>query len=444
MSSLVYRIGSLLCRVVRDVPVGTNLGLVHLLWTILSGRLLSSRGAVIPALADAGLGVDAVRRAWAALCYGKCDSDCLLARWQQIVTEEGHWRAHRHGGYRPVAGDLVGFFRPHLKACPSKHYCSAAGKSLPAIVVGVLASIGSVNGQRLPVPRAFVRAAPEDQSEAALQARLLSRAKALLADDEAWVSDRGFAVARIQQAGIERYVARCPKNFTARRAAVPAYKGWGRPPTRGEIVRPLPRQYKGRTLAATPPDRVQTWWAGSLLKPVRLRAQFWDHLVLIDAVPGAPTFSCVVILDPRYVEPLVLCTPLSVSGQELRAMYRDRWPIEQLPLCAKQVLGAARQFVFGEESRQRLPELSLLSGAILMYVAATQEAVATGFWDRAPQPTCGRVRRVLARADFSDFAALPAQVRKKDSPTAHLPKGVRAHRRQKASAVPPDELLLAA
>ena len=49
MSATVYRISTMLSSVLQEVPVGTNLALFHLLWTLLSGRLLTSRGAVIPA-----------------------------------------------------------------------------------------------------------------------------------------------------------------------------------------------------------------------------------------------------------------------------------------------------------------------------------------------------------------------------------------------------------
>ena len=55
MSPIVYRMNHILSRVVQHVPVGTNLGLFHLLWMLLSGRLLLSRGAVIPGLAALGL-----------------------------------------------------------------------------------------------------------------------------------------------------------------------------------------------------------------------------------------------------------------------------------------------------------------------------------------------------------------------------------------------------
>src|SRR5262249_6347179 len=122
---------------------------------------------------------------------------------------------------------------------------------------------------------------------------------------------------------------------------------------------------------------------------------------------------------------------LPLSGAQLQAMYRDRWPVEGLPLWAKQMLGAARQFVFAPESRQRLPELALLAGSILAYTAATQPALSTGFLDRAPRPTPGRLRRVLAQVAFEDLQELPEHLRKKPSPTAHLPTGVCGHRRQK-------------
>jgi hypothetical protein len=62
MSSILYRINSVLSRMAADVPIGTNLDLFPLLWMLLNGRLLQSRGAVIPGLAALGLAADAVRR----------------------------------------------------------------------------------------------------------------------------------------------------------------------------------------------------------------------------------------------------------------------------------------------------------------------------------------------------------------------------------------------
>ena len=78
MSPIVYRMNHILSCVVQPVPVGTNLGLFQLLWMLLSGRLLLSRGAVFPGLAALGLAEAAVRRAWAALAYGKWHAAQLL------------------------------------------------------------------------------------------------------------------------------------------------------------------------------------------------------------------------------------------------------------------------------------------------------------------------------------------------------------------------------
>src|SRR5215813_12490964 len=431
MSPIVYRMNHVLARVVQRVPIGTNLGLFHLLWMLLSGRLLLSRGAVIPGLAALGLAEEAVRRAWAALAYGKWQVAQLLEAWTHLVREEQAFHAHQYGGYRPVACDLVGFFRPRLQDCPTKQYPSAAGKALPAIPLGIAAHVGTVGSQRLAVPYLLVLGEATDSSEADLQCRLLQRATEQLAVDEALVCDRGFPLRQLHEVGVPRYVVRAPVNFTARRATLPAYQGKGRKPVRGALVRPLPRTYKGRTITATPPDRRDTWQLHIGRTSLVLHAEFWDNLVCANARPGAPTFSTVLIHDPRFDEPLLLNTTLPLTGAHLQAFYRDRWPVEGLPLTAKQMLGAARQFVFAPESRQRLPELALLAGAILMYSAATQPALPTGFWDRAPKPTSGRLRRLLAAVDCADLQGLPEQLRKKSSPTAHLPKGVLGHRRQR-------------
>jgi len=121
MSTIVYRMSVLLGRIVADGPVGTNLGVFWLLWALVSGRFLLSRGAVFPALADRGLSADAVRRSGAALAYGCWAIQPLVQAWHQVVQQEGCWCAQRYEGFRPVACDLVGFFRPRLSGCLGKH-----------------------------------------------------------------------------------------------------------------------------------------------------------------------------------------------------------------------------------------------------------------------------------------------------------------------------------
>jgi hypothetical protein len=262
--------------------------------------------------------------------------------------------------------------------------------------------------------------------EAALQRRALRQAGAALQSDEVLVVDAGFGLADLLTEGVPRFVARVARNFTARCNVLPAYQGRGRRPSYGARVRPLPRTHKGKTIAATPPNATAQWVVAGRI----VRAHVWNDLVLATAKPGAATFRCVVIHDPRYLEPLVMATNLPMLAYAVWCLYRDRWPIEQLPLAAKQMLGAHRAFVFGGESRYRLPELGLLAGNVLTYVAATTAAIATGFWDRCCRPTCGRLRRLLLRVDFSEVPVPEGSLRKKASVTAHLPKGVQGHRRR--------------
>jgi len=433
MSTIVYRISVLLGVILVEVPVGTNLALFWLLWALISGRFLLSRGAVFPALADLGLPTDAVRRSGAALTYGCWTVKPLLEAWHKRVQQEGRWHAHAYEGFRPVACDLVGFFRPRLRGCVGKHYQSGADKALPAVVLAVVAAVGSVGNVRLPLLRLLLRADPDHGSEAELQRRAVTQAGAALHPDEVLVVDAGFGVADLLTSDVPRFVARVARNFTARRNSLPPYKGRGRCPTYGERVRPLPRKRQGQSIAATPPDATTQWVVAGRI----VRAQVWDNLVLSSAKPGAVAFRCAVIHDPRYHEPLVVATNLPVSAYALWCLYRDRWPIEQLPLAAKQMVGAHRAFVFGGESRYRLPELALLAGNILAYVAATAAAVATGFWDRHCRPTCGRLRRVLLQVHFSEVPVPTGSLRKKASVTVHLPKGVQGHRRRKGIFTPP-------
>ena len=126
-----------------------------------------------------------------------------------------------------------------------------------------------------------------------------------------------------------------------------------------------------------------------------MRAEIWEDLILPGVIPGrhAKTFRVYAIYDPAYTTPWLLATPLSLKAATVKAIYQDRWPVEQIPLSAKQMVGAHRQFVHADESIQRLPELALLAGSILSFLAATVPAAPTGFWDRQPKRTPGRFRR---------------------------------------------------
>jgi hypothetical protein len=342
------------------------------------------------------------------------------------------WQETRYDGYTPKAVDTTAFWRPKLRDCQSKHYHPQAGKALPAIVVGLIARIGRIKGQRIALPTAIVRPETAEATETALHLALLARVKATLAADEMPVFDAGFKIKALQAAGLDRYLVRLADNFTARRNTPPPSKGKGPDAEYGVLVRPLARTRKGKLIPATPPDRTESWTEDGLA----FRAEYWDDLVLPDVKVSAtaPTFNVAAIYDPRYRTPWLLAAPVKLSGPAWRGLYRDRWPVEQIPLAGKQMLGGARQFVSAPESRYRLPELILLAGAVVTYLAATAPAIPTGFWDRQPQPTPGRFRRGLAGRPFPENYPLPARLRKKASVVAHLVIGILAHRRTKQVA----------
>jgi len=431
MSDVGYEIVSLLCQILAGVPVGSNLGLLHIFWALLSGRFLTYRGAIFPSLVDLELSAEAVRRSEAALAQGQWKTSDLVTAWHDAVLEQGRFVANCYEGFRPVACDLVGFFRPKLQNCPGKHYTSRANRALPAVVFCLIAMVGSVDKTRLAIPRGVVRQ-NSDEAEVRLQRRCLAWLKSLLGASEAAILDAGFEIADVLGVDLHHFVLRGPTNFCGRRNVLPPYKGRGAHPQYGEVVRPLPRGYKNRQIKATSPDDTQRWKD----RGHTLRAKIFNNLVLATAKPGSRSFRCVVIFDPRYKNPLLLLTDLDIHASALWRLYRDRWAIEQVPLSAKQMLGTERAFVFAKESRFRLPELALLSGSVLSYVAACHPPIATGFWDRCARATCGRLRRALARFNFSNLALQEGQIRKKNSVTEHLPKGVNAHRRTKAASAP--------
>ena len=425
---------AILNELLVGLPIGTNLAMLHVFWALLSGQLLPSRGALFPALKAIGLEEDAVRRAWAAMSRGVWKTAQLIELWRRQVRSLAAWKRHEYEGYKPVPADVTAFWRPSLKNCPSTHYHPAAQRALPAVIFGIVGEVGEINGQRIALPRAFERVQPKDTSEKRLWRVMLKNVHKTLAPDEMVVVDAGVKVRDLQEAGLERYVVRLANNFTARRNVLPAYGGKGRKPVYGDLIRPLARKYKDKMLPATAPDETHKWVEEG--RP--LRAEIWRNLVLPDCLPDAhnPTFDVYAIQDPSFDTPWLLATPVVLKPISVRNMYKDRWPVEQIPLSAKQMIGSHRQFVHAEETIQRLPELALMAGSMLSFLAATMPPTPTGFWDRKPKRTPGRLRRILAGRPFPEVANLSGRLRKKNSVTAHLPKGHLARLAKNALTIP--------
>ena len=431
MSTASERTIQVLEHVVKQVPIGTNLALLHLLWAMLSGAFLRSRGAVFPALKLTGFTVSQIRRCGQALRRGAWDIAELVQPWREYVLSQDEWQPHCYEGYRPLAVDLTTFWRPRLKGWPGKFFHRIANRAVKGIGVGLIVQVGSVGEQRMPLIKRIICARTADRSDSQLKQRVLQSARRCLGEQDVLIHDAGASIADMQTVGIERYVVRLALNCTARRNELPPREPRGRPPEYGKLIRPLARTWKDRTLPASAPDVVTHFQ----FQGRTIRVHGWRAVVRADQKVAADnaTYAIWVFFDPLYRDPLVLGTNVEAPPRTIFRLYLDRWPVEQVPLVAKQLLGLQRQFVFASTSRQRLPELALLAANILTYLAAVLPPLPTGFWDRRPRRTPGRLRRVLAEEGFPEDYPFDGRLRKKRSVTAHLPKGVEAHRRQKAA-----------
>src|SRR4051794_41851342 len=107
MQEAVYRVLTLVSALVVDVPIGTNLGLLHLFLMVLCGKLLLSRGAIFPGLSAVGLSEGAVRRAWGALGRGSWTRHWLVEERGRGGEGGGVWETPQPGGGNPGGGGIT-------------------------------------------------------------------------------------------------------------------------------------------------------------------------------------------------------------------------------------------------------------------------------------------------------------------------------------------------
>lgn len=420
-----------LSDVVQEAPIGTNISLLRIMWAMVNGSFLKSRGSVHGALAESGFADEEIARGSSGLRSGSWEIDELLSSWHLQIGIKEEWRAKKIENYKAKGVDITGFWRPKLKGETSKLYNSASGRAEPAVIVGVVTTAGEINGKRVPKLDTIVRW-DVGKSQSEFHSELLRLVKKSMLPDEGVVIDAGFSTDELLESGIPRFALRSASNCTARRNTLPDPKELGRPAEYGEIVRPLARTYKGNEIAATKADT-----DGKFVYQKRtIKYEAWHDLVTtstkVDRNNG--TFSIYVFDDPHYQKPMVITIHMSLSPKSIYLFYKERWPVEHPPLVAKQMIGLHRQFVFNDEACFRLPELGLLAGNILSHLAALLPPMPSGYWDREPLATPGRLRRALSRATFPNLDELDSEIRKKESVSAHLPKGILGHRRTKAAA----------
>ncbi len=350
---------------------------------MLQGRFLSSRGSIYSALSESTFSNEEIRRIWGAFAYGQWSITRLVNSWRGHVLSEKQWEGHEREGYQGIAGDITSFRRPKLRTWQGRLYQSIFSRAVKAVGFGLIAEIGSVGKQRFALIKKILRSKAEQGTEKELKMSILKWFTQHLSEKEIALLDAGFKLLEIQVSGLKNYIVRQASNCTARRNFLADYQGRGRRASYGELIRPLAREHKDHQLEASPADEVTKFE----LEGRTIEVQVWHDLVRSDQKPSQDnqTFSLMLFFDPRYKTPLVLASSLKLKPKSILLFYQDRWPIEQVPLAAKQMLGCHRMFVFARESIFRLPELALLTGNILTYLAATLPTIPAGFWDTNPK-----------------------------------------------------------
>ena len=235
--------------VVKPIGIGTNLALLHLLWAMVSGAFLPSRGAVHTALKLSGRTDEEIRRAGNALRTGQWQISELILRWRTWVNQNGNWQRRTHEGWYAVSCDAVVFPRLKLQGWLAKMYRGVFGKAVRAVGLGVIVEVGHYNGERVPLLLKIVRCKNDKQSESQLKQDLLHAGARWLEENGVLVHDAGASLKDVQRSGAERYIVRLATNCVARWPHLPDVPHGNR--QYGEAIRPLERTSKGVVTPAT-------------------------------------------------------------------------------------------------------------------------------------------------------------------------------------------------
>ena len=443
-----YRILSLIEQMMAVVPKGTALGLCDLISAMLSGYFIESGGAVMPAVdlflrqevADEAERTARSRRAAKALPYGSYNLKELIDKLREIVQAEGIWQPIIIQGYRIMPVDGTAYRRAAVKKLKSKAYFSDTNRAVPAEPIGMIGIVGKVNEQRIALLKNVVVTDVKTNDSVADKKALYRLVEGCQEEDEISVFDAGFRLVEAAEAGIERCLMRLATNCTFGKTVgeIPertAAKGPTPTQYKAEIVRPLERTHGENTIPAHPADEICSITdelGEEIVVHIWQRVYFLErHLKKVQEGKKAGLrqmpIKVMAIYHPAYDKPLLIGTfVLALEPAAGNKIYGTRWPIEGLPQTGKYILsgGGGTHYVHHPTAMQRLPTLSLIFGSLLKYAAATLPPLRTGFWDRKPKPTYGRLLRHLKKVGIS----LSEQLFKKESVTDHLPVGYEAIR----------------
>ena len=315
MQEAVYRVLTLVSALVVDVPIGTNLGLLHLFWMLLCGKAAAVArgdlpglecGGVVGGSGAAGVGGAGAREldessAGEGVGAGGGGGGVLAAasaRWVSPGRGRHHRRSGGHGcrGARPAITA-----RRRGRRCRRSRWGSSRGSAAWGAAVRAAAGAGAGRPEGSEPERA-----PAGAAEAGGGAAGADRC----AGDRSRVHRRAVAGGRGDGLGDpaaeehDRAAGRAP-GVSGARPTGRSMATWCARWRDGARDRRSPRPRRIRPRAG--PNATATA-NGSC---ARSSGRVWCCQT---PLPGSPTFTVVAIYDPSYAEPLLVATPLDADA----------------------------------------------------------------------------------------------------------------------------------
>lgn len=398
---LVYLSAMAINKLIHTLPKGTAYGIGVVLIVMMTGCLVQCRGslarAVWPLTLHLKWGWHRVER---ALERGKLGLDSLIDQAYDWSLQHLEVEPVRLGplGRRLLALDssTIARLRSKLRETSlwGKGYCHLAGRAVKAHVVAALVSVVLVRGIRLGLLRQVHVASSSEAAVGALFAALpAAEGPCLILVDAGIATKEQFAAATREHA----LAGRLRKNCCLRRAPPLPTGKRGRPRRHGHVLHP------GRAKPEVKAD--EELWMPSDKGEIRLRRwcelHYQGHHQTI--------FDVLRVDDPAYEQPLLVATTArELATLELYQAYPHRWPVEVLFYIGQDITATEMPRAWQDNAVKRRIGLGLLATSLLKAIAAMSEGIATGPWDRKPQPTAGRLANYLA-SQLLNFAALALQ-----------------------------------
>lgn len=383
----VYLAAEALKRVVSPLSKATGYWVIVILVTMMTGRLVASKGSLARAVQPLVWGVKwGWHRAHRAMERGKIKIEEMLEEMNEWCMSSLEVEEIKIGRYQrevlAVDTSTIARLRSSSKLeLAAKEYWTKVGKAVKCNVVAVASKIVMIKGIRVGLSyKVKMTCSAESAIEEVFGELRKTARKKLILIDAGIASKEEFSRATEKEA----LVGRLRINQKMRCEPIKIKGKRGRPKTHGEIIHP------GRDVIEVKEDEKITLESpeGAIIVRRFNNLHFEEHpKVKIDVLR---------IDDPKYKKPLLVgTTARELTTEEFYSAYPMRWPIETLFFVGQDSCAMDSPRAWTKNAIEARVGLSLLASSLLQVIAASCEVIAVGPWDRKATPSAGRLAKFL-------------------------------------------------